>query len=104
VAIPRSKLSDLLGLCSTPGEMLARLREEALLSPTASEDHILRVIREGLKEEADELAEQGFTWATADARIAWKLAAGGYLSKKGRRWAKPGGGILRRLVMRVERE
>ena len=83
MALPRSKLSDLLGLCSSPGEMLSRLREEDLLSAAASEDRILQVIREGLKETADEIAERGFTWATADTRIARKLMLGGYLSQKG---------------------
>ena len=103
MAIPRSKLSDLLDLCSSPDEMLSRLREGDLLSAVASEDRILQVIREGLKETADEIAEQGFTWATADTRIAGKLMLGGYLSEKGRDWHESGS-ILRRFARRFARK
>ena len=100
MAIPRTKLSDLFGPCSSPGEMLSRLRGEDLVSPAASEDDILRVIQEGLKETADEIAERGFTWATADTRIAAKLALAGYLSEKGRSWV-PSESFLRRLLRRI---
>lgn len=110
MAIPRSKLSDLLGLCTSAEEMLSRLRGEELLSAAASEDDILRVIQEGLKETADEIAEQGFTWATADTRIAAKLALGGYLSEKGSgrlpfaMQGVSGGSLLRRLLRHLARE
>lgn len=104
MAIPRSKLSDLFGQCSSPQEMLSRLHEENLLSADASEDEILRVIREGLKETTDEIAEQGFTWATADTRIAGKLMLGGYLNRKGRSWGKPGGSVIRHLARVFWRE
>lgn len=103
MAIARSKLSDLLGPCSSPDEMLSRLREEDLLSATASEDDILRVIQDGLKETADEITKLGFTWATAETRIASKLAHGGYLSEKGRSWHESGS-ILRRFARRFARK
>jgi hypothetical protein len=70
----------------------------------ASDNRILQVIQAGLKEEADELAEQGFTWATADTRIAGKLLLGGYLNRKGRSWGKPGGSVIRHLARVFWRE
>ena len=79
------------------------MREEDLLSATASEDDILRVIQEGQDETADEIAEQGFAWATADTRIAGKLMLGGYLSAKGRNW-QASGSILRNFSRRLMRE
>lgn len=56
--------------------MLAVLRQEALVAANARDDRILQLIREGLKEEAGENAQQGFTWATADTRIPGKLMPG----------------------------
>jgi hypothetical protein len=87
IMIPPSRLSDFLGECLSPAEALSRLRKEALLEAKFSDDEVLKLIQDGLKESADEIDAYGFTWASADTRIAHKLSCG-YLSKKGMEWLK----------------
>ena len=88
MAIPRSKLSDLIGPSTSPIDILTRLREVGLLSEEAPDGEVLSRIQEAFAEEASEHRKQGFTWASADTRIPAKLTP--YLSKKGREWAIPG--------------
>lgn len=85
MAIPVSRLSELLNDCPSPARALARLRHEALLDEKSSDDEILQVIDEGMKKSADEIDAYGFTWATAETRIAYQLSCG-YLSPKGMAW------------------
>lgn len=85
MAIPPSKLSIFLDTCPVPEEALAKLRQEGLLDEKSSDDEVLEVIREAAKESADEVEAHGFTWASADTRIAYKLSLG-HLSQKGVEW------------------
>jgi hypothetical protein len=87
VAIPVSRLSDFIDECLSPSEALSRLRKEALLDEKISDEDVLKLIQDGLRESADEIDAYGFTWASADTRIAHKLSRG-YLSKKGMEWLK----------------
>lgn len=85
MAIPISKLSELLTECPSAEEALAKLRREGLLAEQSSDAEILKVIHEGTKKSADEIDAYGFTWATADTRIAHLLSCG-HLSQKGMEW------------------
>lgn len=85
MAIPPSKLSVFLDTCPVPEDALTKLRQEGLLDEKSSDDEVLEVIREAGKESADEVEAYGFTWASADTRIAHKLSLG-HLSQKGTEW------------------
>lgn len=85
MAIPPSKLSVFLDTCPVPEDALTKLRQEGLLDEKSSDCEVLEVIREAVKESADEVEAYGFTWASADTRIAHKLSLG-YLSPKGAEW------------------
>ena len=86
MAIPISRLSQLLASCASPADMLVSLRANALVLETTADGDLLAVIRRAEKQTADEIAEFGFAWATPDTRIPGLLAGYGYLTDKGLAW------------------
>jgi hypothetical protein len=86
MAIPISRLSQLLAGCGSPTAMLVGLRDNGLVLQTATDDDLLEVIHRAESQTAREIAESGFTWASTDTRIPGLLAAHGYLTEKGLSW------------------
>jgi hypothetical protein len=86
MAIPISRLSQLLAGCGCSTAMLVSLRENGLVLQTATDDQLLAVIRRAESQTAREMADSRFTWASTDARIPGLLAAYGYLTEKGLSW------------------
>lgn len=85
MAIPPSRLSDLLGACSSPLEMLSKLKKENLLVVNTSDADVLKLIERCMEKESVEINKQGFTWANASTMIAHELSLG-YLTEKGMEW------------------
>lgn len=89
MAIAGTKMSDLIGDCEDPSEILQRLRRESLLSPDADDAKVVQAIEAAFANERRQIATQGFTWATGNTLVPGQLLMAGLLSQKGIDWANP---------------
>ena len=88
VVVPPTKLSSLIGSCRSAEDTVAKLREGGLLSHVGDDAEVLRLLPQWHAEHEAHRRLHG-PWEGFDTAVARKLSQGGYLSEKGRHWARP---------------